>query len=45
MQRLSERERISLLIMRKWNDAEKSSNATRDLFNATFRNEDNAISK
>jgi len=45
MQRFSERERILLLIMREWNDAERSYNATRDLFNATFRNEGNVISK
>jgi len=29
--------------MRDWNDAEKFYNATRNLFNAIFRNKDNVI--
>ncbi|EFN74119.1 hypothetical protein EAG_04168 [Camponotus floridanus] len=45
MLRLSERERISLLMMRGWGDRLRSYNDVRQLFNETFRNEDTAISR
>jgi len=45
MLRLSERERISLLMMRGWGDRMRSYNDVRQLFNETFRNENTAISK
>lgn len=40
--RLSERERISLLMMRGWGDRQRSLEDTRILFNHTFRNRDGA---
>jgi len=43
MLRLSEREHISLLMMRDWGD--RSYNDVRQLFNETFRNEDTAVSR
>lgn len=38
MQRLSERERISLLMMRGWGGIKRSFMQVKDLFNETFRN-------
>jgi len=45
--KLSERERISLLMIRGWGDRERSYDQVRLLFNETFRNGDglNHISK
>lgn len=43
--RLSERERISLLMMRGWNDRQRSYNEVRQLFNETFRRNGIPISK
>lgn len=37
MQRLTERERITLLMMRGWGQAERSLRAVRNVFNETFR--------
>lgn len=37
MERLTERERISLLMMRGWGGVERSYRAVRNLFNETFR--------
>jgi len=45
MLRLSERERISLLMMRGWGDRLRSYNDVRQLFNETCCNEDTAISR
>jgi len=45
MVRLSERERISLLMMRGWGDRVRSYRNVVDLFNRTFRNEGARISK
>lgn len=42
--RLSERERISLLMMRGWGDRQRSYNQVRDLFNQTFRSDDGQMS-
>ncbi|KYQ53894.1 hypothetical protein ALC60_07187 [Trachymyrmex zeteki] len=41
----TEQERISLLMMRRWGDRRKSYAHVTKLFNRTFRNEDNGISK
>lgn len=38
--RLSEREKISLMMMRGWGDRQRSYNQVRELFNETFRNGD-----
>lgn len=45
--KLSEQERISLLMMRGWGDRVRSYTEVRMLFNRTFRNEDgvNLVSK
>lgn len=45
MQHLTERERISLLMMRGWGNRQRSYNDVRQLFNATFRNDNTSISK
>lgn len=45
MQRLSERERVSLLMMRGWDEARRSYIQVKNIFNATFRNGLNQISK
>lgn len=45
MLRLSERERISILMMRGWGDQERSLKNVRDVFNRTFRNGAVPISK
>lgn len=42
---LSERERISLLMMRGWDDRQRSYNEVRQIFNETFRDENTAISR
>ncbi|KYQ46987.1 hypothetical protein ALC60_13999, partial [Trachymyrmex zeteki] len=38
-------ERISLLMIREWSDRRRSYAHVTELFNQTFRNEDNGISK
>lgn len=45
MFRLSERERISLLMMRGWGDMQRSYTNVTNLFNATFRNDGTPISR
>jgi len=45
MQRLSERKRISLLMMRDWGGVRRSFMQVKDLFNETFRNGFTPISK
>lgn len=45
MQRLTERERITLLMMRGWDDLRRSYMQVKELFNATFRNGLTPISK
>jgi len=45
MLHLTERERISLLMMRGWGDRLRSYNDVKQLFNATFWNENTSISK
>jgi len=45
MTELSERERISLLIMRGWGDQQRDHKQVMQLFNKTFRNKNNRISK
>lgn len=45
MKHLTERDRISLLILRGWNDRLRSYQDVKDLFNVTFRNENTPISK
>jgi len=45
MTELSERERISLLTFRKWDDQQKGYKQVMRLFNETFRNKNNKISK
>lgn len=42
---LSERERITLLMMRGWDDNRRSYNDVRQLFNVNFLNEETTISK
>jgi len=45
MAKLSEHKRISLLMMREWDDQQKGYKQVMRLFNETFRNENNRISK
>jgi len=45
MAELSERERISLLMMKRWSDQQRDYKQVMQLFNKTFRNENNRISK
>src|SRR5215467_12306134 len=45
MLHLSEQERISLLMMRGWGDRLRSYTDVKNLFNYTFRNADNGISR
>jgi len=41
----SEQERISLLMMQRWDDHKKSYNKVRQIFNKTFRDKNTAISR
>lgn len=45
MAQLSVRERVSLLMMRGWGDRQRSYNEVKRLFNETFCDHDNGISK
>jgi len=45
MAELSERNRITLLMMREWGDQQKGYKTATRLFNENFRNENNRISK
>jgi len=45
MAELSERERISLLMIRGWDDQQRDYKQIMQLFNETFRNENNRTSK
>jgi len=45
MVEFSERERISLLMMKRWGDQQRGYKQVMRLFNETFRNENNRISK
>lgn len=45
MAKLSEQERITILMMRGWGDRERSYNQVRMLFNNTFRNDLDPVSK
>lgn len=45
MAELTERERITLLMMRGWGELQRGYKAVRQLFNANFRGRNNAISK
>jgi len=45
MAEFSEREQISLLMIRRWGDQQRGYKQVMRLFNKTFRNENNRISK
>lgn len=45
MAHLSERDRVCILMMRGWGDRQRSYDQVKTLFNNTFRNEGNGISK
>jgi len=45
MAELSERERISLLMMKRWSNQQRGYKQVMRLFNKTFRNENNRISE